>query len=431
MKYALPFVIGVGLSSLVGSGGASAHPGDAAWTFPVIISAALLISWAAESAQFLISQGAALAALALIQTLPEYSVEAVLAWNAGVDRSQVHYMTANFTGALRLLIGLGWPLIFFVASIASRIRYGRFLTTIELDPPHSVEILSFLPPSLYLLWIVLKGTLSLIDAALLVGLYGLVVYLLSLAPPEEAERIDDMDAIPRWILRRRPVLRGHLILMLFLVGGAAIFVCAHPFVESCKALGLAVGISPYIMLQWIAPVLSEFPEKVSAFNWARKVRTAPMAFMNMASSALQEMTLLIAVMPVVFCLSSWRHGLPLEPIPLDSFQRTEILLTMSQAFLGMTLLLDLRVRWYEAGGLLVLWIAQIGAGAYHSPGAALTSTRIHEWLTWIGFGWAAVEMMAYLARFNTLRALPALRGVISEHNNRRAPRPPEEEQPMI
>jgi len=409
----------------------AASPADAAWTFPLIILAALLISWAAESAQFLISQGAALAALALIQTLPEYSVEAVLAWSAGADRANIQYMTANFTGATRLLIGFGWPLIFFVATVASRMKHGRFLTAIELEPEHSVEVLSFLVPVLYLVLIGIKGTISLLDGVLLVGIYAGVVYLLSLAPPEEAEKIDDMDAIPRWILRRRPALRGNLIIFLFLAGGVAIFVCAHPFVESCKALGLAIGISPYIMLQWIAPILSEFPEKVSAFNWARKVRTAPMAFMNMASSALQEVTLLVAVMPAVFYLSSSQHGLTVEPICLNHFQRVEVLLTASQVFLGMVLLLDLRVRLYEALGLLVLWVAQILAGVNHDPhvSMAAASSQVHGYLAWISFGWAGVELAMYAVRANRLRAPAALHGIIREYRRRRAQpaedRPPE------
>ena len=44
----------------------------------------MLIAWAAESAQFFIAQGFALAILAWLQTLPEFAVEAVLAWKQQV-----------------------------------------------------------------------------------------------------------------------------------------------------------------------------------------------------------------------------------------------------------------------------------------------------------------------------------------------------------
>ena len=75
----------------------------------------MLIAWAAESAQFFIAQGFALAILAWLQTLPEFAVEAVLAW-----KQQVPLLLANLTGALRLLTGLGWPMIYCVAALFHR-----------------------------------------------------------------------------------------------------------------------------------------------------------------------------------------------------------------------------------------------------------------------------------------------------------------------
>src|ERR671929_1217929 len=90
------------------------------WTAPAILIAAMLIAWAAESAQFFVAQGFALAILAWLQTLPEFAVEAVLAW-----KQQVPLLMANLTGALRLLTGLGWPMIYFTAAVCKRRRYGR------------------------------------------------------------------------------------------------------------------------------------------------------------------------------------------------------------------------------------------------------------------------------------------------------------------
>src|SRR5437763_8510014 len=83
---------------------------SALWTFPSILGSAMIIAWAAEAAQFFISQGMALAILAWLQTLPEFAVEAVIAWHAGevVSTSPgtpeaahaTALMTANFTGSL-------------------------------------------------------------------------------------------------------------------------------------------------------------------------------------------------------------------------------------------------------------------------------------------------------------------------------------------
>src|SRR6266567_3172444 len=100
------------------------------------ISAAFVVAWGAEAAEFLMSQGLALAALALIQTLPEFAVEAVIAWKAGKDPGMVHLAIANFTGSLRLLTGLGWPMIYAVAAFYSRRKHGRTLQEIQLHDQH-------------------------------------------------------------------------------------------------------------------------------------------------------------------------------------------------------------------------------------------------------------------------------------------------------
>ena len=111
-----------------------ADPSSVFWTAPSILVAAMLIAWAAESAQFFIAQGVALAILAWLQTLPEFAVEAVLAW-----RQQVPLLMANLTGALRLLTGLGWPMIYCTAALFHRSRRKRPLGQITLSDEHCVD----------------------------------------------------------------------------------------------------------------------------------------------------------------------------------------------------------------------------------------------------------------------------------------------------
>ena len=53
----------------------SSSPLSALWTFPSILVSAFVIAWGAEAAQFLISQGLALAILAWLQTLPAYRLD--------------------------------------------------------------------------------------------------------------------------------------------------------------------------------------------------------------------------------------------------------------------------------------------------------------------------------------------------------------------
>src|SRR5438093_356248 len=118
------------LASAMQAGGTAL---GALWTFPSILLSAFLVAWGAEAAQFLISQGLALAILAWVQTLPEFAVEAVIAWEAGGNPPRAHLAIANLTGAIRLLLGLGWPMIYFVYAIAGRRRGEPKLQPIVLQ----------------------------------------------------------------------------------------------------------------------------------------------------------------------------------------------------------------------------------------------------------------------------------------------------------
>src|SRR5205823_12020076 len=278
---------------------------SAIWTFPSILLSAFVIAWGAEAAQFLISQGLALAILAWLQTLPEFAVEAVIAWNAGKDPSKTHLAIANFTGSLRLLVGLGWPMIYFVAA-AFGWREKRKFVDVELDPEHSVEIFGLLLPILYFTFIWWKGTLTVWDAVPLMACYFLYLFVLWKIPPreEEEEALDDLGAIPRRVLRMQGRARLAAILGLFVAGGAILYFSAHPFLDSMLAMAGTLGMSTFIFVQWVAPFLSEFPEKLSAFYWARKVRTANVAVMNMVSSNINQWSILSAMIPILFVISA-------------------------------------------------------------------------------------------------------------------------------
>src|ERR1043166_4887721 len=114
------------------------------WAAPAILISAMMIAWAAESSQYFIAQGFALAILAWLQTLPEFAVEAVLAW-----KQQVELLLANLTGALRLLTGLGWPMIYFTAAVFYRRRHRRELSCVALDEEHCVEIVGLIAALAY------------------------------------------------------------------------------------------------------------------------------------------------------------------------------------------------------------------------------------------------------------------------------------------
>jgi cation:H+ antiporter len=363
------------LPAVVASG---ASPTSAAWTFPLMIFAAFVVAWGAEAAEFLISQGLALAILALIQTLPEFAVEAVIAWKAGKDPDMVHLAIANFTGSLRLLTGLGWPMIYAVAAFYSRRRNNRKLGSIELQEEHAVEVVGLLPPLAWFVVVWAKASLSLLDAFVLTSTY--VVYLVVLLKlPARGEPVETEEEIPRvsrWALSQQGWKRWAAVLGLLAAGGAIIFVVAEPFLASMMALAATMGISQFVFIQWVAPFLSEFPEKTSAFAWARRVTRAPVALMNMVSSNINQWGVLSALLAVIYC---WSKG-EVTALPFDEFQRLEILLTILQAFLGWLFLSSMTLAAYEAAGLFLLWVIQF-----------VRPSLRHEML-WVYAAWIAIEL---------------------------------------
>jgi len=329
--------------------GPTAGPQAALWTFPTILGSAFVIAWGAEVAQFFMSQGLALAILAWLQILPEFAVEADIAW-----RQNVANMTANFTGSIRLLVGLGWPMIFAVSSFVHHRRTGEWLSEIVLEPDHSIEVVGLLVPILYFALVWWKASLTVVDGVVLGSLYFAYLFVVNRMPPRDHEEASELDAVPRAIMGLRPGMRGAVVVAMFVGGGLILYLVAHPFVDSLMALAATVGISEYVFIQWVAPFLSEFPEFLSAFRWARTVRHAHMALMNVVSSNINQWTVLAAMIPVVYSVSLGH----VAAIPFDGMHRHEILLTILQSLLGMILLMNMRYAWWEALVLFLLWFVQ-------------------------------------------------------------------------
>ena len=336
--------------------GASAW--SAIWTFPSILLSAFLVAWGAEAAQFLISQGLALALLAWLQTLPEFAVEAVIAWEAGKDPERAHLAIANLTGAIRLLLGLGWPMIYFVFAFFGRHGNKQRLPAIHLDREHAVEVVGLIPPLLYFIIIVVKRSIGWVDAVILLALYVAYLWALLRSPPHDAEELSDAPRVSQWAYRQKAWRQKAAIGGLLAAGGFLLYVTAHPFLESMLAMAAFFGVSQFVLVQWVAPFLSEFPEKVSAFLWARRVTHAPMALMNMVSSNINQWTILAAMIPLVFGFSHLRHHGEWASFTFDAEQRLEIVLTLLQTLLGAVILAEMEFDWLDASALFVLWLAQ-------------------------------------------------------------------------
>ena len=332
----------------------------AAVTGAAIVTAAMYLSWGTEMLEALIPIGAALAILALIEVLPEYSFEVVLAWERKIELA-----ASSMTGSNRLLLGLGWPLIFFTAYFAAR-RRGIAFGQIEIPRQLAIDIGFLSLASAYAVVIVAKGTLALYDGVILAMMY--VTYVVTAFRQGHAEGADDDDDDDEpGMVGRLKALRGGGragVLAFFLAFGAlVIFFGAEPFISGLIATARTAGVSEFFLIQWVAPFLAEFPESLTAFLWAGTVVLASRGLANLVSAKLNQWTLLIATIPFVYSLSLGH----IAEIPLTQLSRAEILLTAAQTLLGIVVLARLRFTLIDAVVLLGLFGAQFASPNLHGP----------------------------------------------------------------
>jgi cation:H+ antiporter len=386
------------------------------WPFPAVIGATLAIAWATEIAAFFISRGMALAILAFLQVSPEFAVEAVLARNAAQDPSQLQFVTANFTGANRLLVGAALPVIFLIGRRVLS-RQGRWPGYLDIASHHAVEIVALTIPSAYSFLWVLRGRLGLVDTVVLVVMFSGYLFLLSRLPAAEAEEVELLRGVPKWVMETRSRLfQRNFAIGAFLVGGYILYRSAEPFVEGMQEIGRYIHVPEYLLLQWVAPLLSEFPEFFTVIYWSRQARVQQ-AFMNIVAAKINQWTLLIAMIPLVFTITLALEGEGFDPIRFDYQQRVEILLTAAQGLFAAVALFKFRFLRWEAFALLGLWAFQlfdplidpslqslpsIFGGVFDAvPGARRIIVR--EYTSVVFLGLIAFELIRYRSEFKLFR----------------------------
>jgi len=314
-----------------------------------ILAAAFLLSWGAETAEMDISQGLALAIIAIIAVLPEYAVDFVLAWKAGADPAEAQrgLAVANMTGGNRLLIGIGWPLVFFLFVYRTRIK------ELIVDRERSLELTFLAAATAYVIFIPLRSHVSVIDTIVLVSLFVMYMFFTSRVETEEVELVGPARAIGA--LQNAP--RRAVVVVLLVYSAAAIFASAEPFAESLVHIGEQFGVSEFFLIQWLAPLASESPEVLVACLLAWRGRAA--AGMGvLISSKVNQWTLLIGTLPVAFLVSAGDFGWTIG-LPLDARQRDEIFLTAAQSAFAIAVFANLKMSRVEAAALFLLFATQL------------------------------------------------------------------------
>ena len=383
-----------------------------------IIAGAFLLSWAAEVAQLDVSASFAIAVLALIAVMPEYMVEATLAWNAGQSfnpdmpavTEKMSFAAANVTGANRLLIGLGWSAVIIIFWLRRRTSFDmRGLLTLELPMlvvatllTISVAFFKMIP-----IWL----------AAVFIGAY---IFYLWRSSTQESEEPDLMGAAAM-IGSFKPLYRRLWVLGLFIFSAAVIIIVAPPFVHGLEATGEDLGISKFLLIQWLAPLASESPEIIVAVLFS--LRANPNAGLTtLISSQVNQLTLLVGSIVVVFSLSV---GQPLS-FPLDHYepvglldriasgfglQSSEFLLTAAAAAFGILLISTRVIKLWHGLALLGIFVGYLGTlGLLVWLGIAdEENVTLRMWSSAIIFGLAAL-----LVALNWRRLVYVFRGVPRE-----------------
>jgi cation:H+ antiporter len=346
-----------------------------------VVGAAFILSWAAEAVQVDINAGLALALLALLAILPEYAVDFVFTYQCGGAYASgqggsvpevCSLALANMTGANRVLVGVGWPLVVLVATLAvwrMRRSGGSADETesestrsgeVRLAPVMSVEVAFLAVATAYSLTLALKQTLTLWDSLIFVAIFGGYAWRLAKIPPHEP----DLLGVSAWVGEQPTRARRTWVVAMFVVAALMILLTAEHFAEGLVTTGEEVGISKFLLVQWLAPLASESPELIVACLYAWRLKASD-SLGTLLSSKVNQWTLLVGSLPIVFGLSA----LTTDGLPLDTEQRYELLITAAQSLFAVALLIDKKLTFRGAWALLALFLVQFLVSVFGSAQA--------------------------------------------------------------
>jgi cation:H+ antiporter len=295
--------------------------------------------------------------VALVAVLPEYVIEIYFAFTGHVE-----FVTASLTGATRLLlsVAVGMPAVVLLIR-GARGRAQARLPVVELAAGRRVDLAIIAAASLYAPLIVVRGHLAWPDALVLIGLYVLYLRRISTGDPEPPHLVGVAAELGR--LSKRQRVRWVLGTMAF--SAVAVLITAEPFADATLMTGQAVGLSPYLLVQWLVPLATEAPELVVAYLLVRHDRPGQ-AVAVLLSSAVSQWTLAFGTLPLAY-LAGAGDG----PLVLMHRESIEVLLTMGQGFVAVATLVTLRVQHRDAVLMIGLFALQV----------ALPSTLVRAALT--------------------------------------------------
>jgi len=330
-----------------------------------VLGGSFLLTWGAETAEEDVPRAFAIAVLAVLAVAPEYAVDALYAWEAGANAGtpegfeSANLAVANMTGANRILIGIGWSAIaaftIFRKGSASdptvERRDGFLADAVKLDTDIGLEIVFLLAATAWAFLVPLNGGIDVFDTLFLVSLY--VAYIVVILRGED-EAGEEHVGVPAYLQQFPKPKRIATVLALFFYSGLIIFTAVEPFAHGLEELGKQVGVPPFFMIQWIAPLASESPELIAVTVLVNKARSTA-GFNALISSKLNQWTLLIGTLAVVYSIALGKYGV----LAFDQKQAAEIWITAAQSLFAVALIINFNISVREALGLFGLFISQV------------------------------------------------------------------------
>jgi cation:H+ antiporter len=244
-------------------------------------------------------------------------------------------------------------MVVFVAWWQWRKR-GRRETEVVLERSHSVELAFLAVATAYSLTLPLRRTITIVDAVILVGLFAAYTWRIARSPAEEPHLVGPA----RYLGCFSKAGRRTAVVSMLVFSAAVIVLCAERFAEALVGTGSQLGVSEFLLVQWLAPLASEAPELLVAGLYAYRLNTNA-GLGTLVSAKVNQWTLLVGTLPVVFAITSASH----HGLPIDAAQREELLLTAAQSAFALAILSNLSISVREALALFSLFWAQFLLGA--------------------------------------------------------------------
>jgi cation:H+ antiporter len=309
-----------------------------------VMAAGFMLAAAAEVAEIDLPSGLAVAGVAFVAVLPEYVIEVYFAFSG-----QAELVTASLTGSTRLLLSFAVGMPALAAMVLALRGKKRRRQQVVIKPERRIDLAIIAAACMYSPLVVLRGRLTWQDAVVLLGLYFLYLRRVSKGSPEAPHLVGVAAELGKLEKKQRRRWVGGLMTY----SAVAVLITAEPFAHSVMGTGTMVGISQYLLVQWLVPLATEMPELVIAFVLVLHNRAAQSVAV-LLSSAVSQWTLALGTLPLAYAAGPGKGALPILPR-----ERIELLLTMALALLAVATLVTLKLKGSDATLMLALFVVQL------------------------------------------------------------------------